>query len=619
MQRVTDIIQFLSPYRDQGLLLGIGLLFLGWVGSRYQVWLPWFRQHPVFTDLLMIWGSTLFILTPLTQFGAPGGHDLYFHTSRVAELNWLFRDGYYYGRWTPDFNHGFGYPLLNFYPPLIYYVAQIFRALGISVLGSLNWVIATGVWLSALCMYVFGKDFWGRTGGVVCAVAYVYIPYRMVNLYVRGAIPEFYAMTFMPVIFWSVYQLVCTRRYRYLVIGGISYGFIIMSHNVTAVFFTFCLIGYSLFLLFEERRAGSIYGTLLRQSGMVILTAVLGIGLSAVYWLPAMIEKQFVQISGLYTDYHDVAVHFVYFLQFFSRFWGYGGSGAGPRDGMSFQLGIEHLLLVAVTVAVVFVLRRTYPRQRDHVIFYVALSVILVFAMLSPSLVIWRTLPLIQFISFPWRLLSLTAFALSFLCGGIGLINFDQRWAFGNRIVQGIVIGWLLVLTVGYCRPGGLLPLPDDQYSRAKLQGSSGAAMNGEYLPIWADKSPQKVGIQIQGGEMQIRDGQATLTQVSADMLSAQFRVDAATPTVVLIGTLYFPGWNAYLDGQPYALGQEPKTGLITLNIPQGKHLVTLHFEETLVRKIGQYISLSMVSLLIIFGGYTLLKRWIGGYENSAP
>jgi len=246
----------------------------------------------------------------------------------------------------------------------------------------------------------------------------------------------------------------------------------------------------------------------------------------------------------------------------------------------------------------------------------VAVIVILVFVMMPPSLVLWRTLPLIQFISFPWRLLSLTAFALSFLCGGICLINFDQRWPFGNRIVQGIVIGWLLVLTVGYCRPETLLPVPDDQYSRAKLQGSYGVAMNGEYLPIWADKSPQKVGIQIRGGEIQIRSGQATLTQVSADMLSSQLMVDAATPTTLLIGTLYFPGWNAYLDGYMLSVGQERMTGLMTLQIPQGKHVVTMRFEDTRIRKIGQYLSLGTVSLLVILGGYHLLKTWISRYDG---
>lgn len=39
-------------------------------------------------------------------------------------------------RWVPDMGYGFGYPLFNFYPPLPYYVGQVFRWLGSSFTGT---------------------------------------------------------------------------------------------------------------------------------------------------------------------------------------------------------------------------------------------------------------------------------------------------------------------------------------------------------------------------------------------------------------------------------------------------------------------------------------------------
>ena len=598
---------------DQWILGGVGGLFLIWMVSNHPVWLPWCRRHPAATDLLIIFGSSWFILSPLTQFGAPGGHDFYFHVCRVAELDWLWRDGVYYGRWTPDFNHGFGYPLLNFYPPVIYYLAQIPRVCGASVLDALNWVAASGVWLSGGFMYLLGREFWGRHGGVVCAVAYLYAPYRLVNLYVRGAIPEFYAMTLMPLVFWSFSQLVRTRQRRYVVIGAIAYGLLIPTHNVTAVFVTLTLIGYSAFLLLEDLFADhNAWQRTLRKGLALLLTALLGIGLTAVYWLPATVEKQFVKVSSLYTGYHDVAVHFVYFAQFFSRFWGYGGSGEGPEDGMSFQLGLAHVILAGLALFVVAMFRRRHPRQRNHALFAVVLLAVLMMMMMSVSLPLWRMFPLLGFISFPWRLLSITAFALSFLCGGVFLVNFDDlrcgRWRLpgGNWLAQGLCLSFLLLFTVGYCRPGGLLPFPDAEFARAVLQKSAGTALNDEYLPIWAKDFPPR---NIKGGEMQVISGIAELAAVKTTMLSYQVTLAAQAPATVRIGTVYFPGWNAYLDGQPAAVQPEPATGLVTVAVPQGRHIVAVRFEDTGIRQVGQYLSWASLGILCGFIGSGVVKR----------
>lgn len=601
---------------DHWIIVGIGVLFLVWILGEYQRWILWSIRHPRITDLLLLLGCSLFILRPLVHPGAPGGHDIYFHLCRVAELHWLFEDGYYLGRWTPDFNYGFGYPLFNFYPSLIYYLAQPFRMVGLGTLAALNLVIVSGVWLSGVFMYLFGKEFWGRYGGLVCAIAYLYIPYRIVNLYVRGAIPEFYAMTFMPLIFWSFYKIADDPKWRYIIIGAISYGLIIPAHNVTAVFFTLCLIGYCLFLLIELRLIDARQWTYIIKRGAYLAgTALLGISCMTWYWLPAMYEKQFVRIGGLHSGYHDVAVHFVYFSQFFSRFWGYGGSGEELRDGMSFQLGIEHLVVAALSLLVVLLWQRKYPRHRNHGLFFLFLLGSLMFAMTSASLPIWRAFPLIGFISFPWRLLSLTGFILSFLCGGMFLIDFDAwrrgrlRLPYLNRILSLIVIGFLIVCTVGYCQVGSPVALPEQAFSPDAMQGSDGAALNGEYLPIWVDTSLKKHE-EINGGEVRIKSGNARFQgDVRTDMLSYHFAIEAETLSVIQVGTVYFPGWKVYVNEELFPLEPEQSTGLLTMQLSPGIHHISIRFEDTPVRKWSEYISLASVAFVCGLFLLSLKKR----------
>jgi hypothetical protein len=75
----------------------------------------------------------------------------------------------------------------------------------------------------------------------------------------------------------------------------------------------------------------------------------------------------------------------------------------------------------------------------------------------------------------------------------------------------------------------------------------------------------------------------------------------------------YYPGWKAHLyadDPQredrmgPY-LGSLPITptgslGRITVNPPQGSHIIILRFEDTLVRQLGTVLTLASLGLLLI-------------------
>src|SRR3989338_9976126 len=60
-----------------------------------------------------------------------------------------FRDGQIPCRWSEDLGFGFGYPLFNFYPPLPYYIGQIFHWSGLSYLDTVKAVGILGFILTA--------------------------------------------------------------------------------------------------------------------------------------------------------------------------------------------------------------------------------------------------------------------------------------------------------------------------------------------------------------------------------------------------------------------------------------------------------------------------------------
>src|SRR5581483_10955018 len=78
-------------------------------------------------------------------------------------------------RLTQDLGYGFDYPLFNFYPPLVYYIAEIFKLTGFSYITSIKITIGLGFYLSFIFMYLFAKEHFGKIAAFLAALSYTYL------------------------------------------------------------------------------------------------------------------------------------------------------------------------------------------------------------------------------------------------------------------------------------------------------------------------------------------------------------------------------------------------------------------------------------------------------------
>ena len=152
----------------------------------------WFLAPLVLVALFSFW-----VIRPLFNSGFFPIHDDT-QVVRVSQMALALREGQFPVRWVKDLGYGYGYPIFNFYAPLAYYLGAFFNLSGFSALVATKVMIGLGSVLGGILMYFLASKFWGKLGGVIAALFYLYLPYKAVNIYVRGAVAELWALAFLP-------------------------------------------------------------------------------------------------------------------------------------------------------------------------------------------------------------------------------------------------------------------------------------------------------------------------------------------------------------------------------------------------------------------------------------
>ena len=409
------------------------------------------KQHWLFFISLIIVLPSLWPLFRLDFFRM---HD-WTHVARLVELDVALKDGQFPPRWAPDLGWGKGMPLFHFYGPLPYYLAEMLYLIKLPAVWAIKAIFALNFFVGFYFMYLWAKSVWGKYGGLLSATAFVYLPYRAVQLYVRGSLAELTAMTFLPLFFYAASQ----KKY---LLTALAWTGIFLSHNVIALFSLFFLPLYFLFNL--------------RKWRWWLWVGCLTFVLSAFFILPAFFEKNLTVVDSLTGGYSDYRFHFIYLRQLWQRSWGYGGSIFGLEDDISFQFGWPHLLLILPAV-------RLWRRQ---IYFWLALG-LSIFMMTFHSQFIWDRVPILALAQFPWRLLAFAGVFVAFLAGSSAKI-------IKNKYLIPALIILIIALNINYFRPEKFAPVEDYYYTDRQRITREMSNILPDYLPKNYADFPTAIG-----------------------------------------------------------------------------------------------------------------------------
>ena len=134
-------------------------------------------------------------------------------------------------------------------------------------------------------------------------------------------------------------------------------------------------------------------------------------------------------------------------------------------------------------------------------------------------------------------------------------------------------------------------------------------AFHNEATTVWVAgdfyKFPKK-RIEIIGGNGEIKN-------LNKKSNIHTFEANGKSSLQILDNTTYFPGWRVEVDGAKVPIQfQDPNhRGLITFDVPKGRHIVKVAFGESPIRLLSDIISLLGFFLLIAI---ILFKEWLGKF-----
>lgn len=195
-----------------------------------------------------------------------------------------------YPRWFDDSFEGLGSPTFYFYPPIAFWTSGGLAALGLDTLCAVAIAAMIFSATSGFAMYCWLA---GRTPhAVVGAIAYMIAPYHLFDLYVRGALAEYAAFVWLPLIVWAIDRLPGKRAVAFL--AG-SYAGLILTHLPTALLATiFLIVPYASYRAYRERNK-FLPG---------LAGGLLGIALASFYLVPALTLQEYISTDLLWSEYY---------------------------------------------------------------------------------------------------------------------------------------------------------------------------------------------------------------------------------------------------------------------------------------------------------------------------
>ncbi|PIR62033.1 MAG: hypothetical protein COU66_00545 [Candidatus Pacebacteria bacterium CG10_big_fil_rev_8_21_14_0_10_44_11] len=553
----------------------------------FQTW-----QADIFGIGLLILSSLILLFDTLFFRGQPANMDGTVHITNIAIFHQALEAGDFPVRWTDGFAN-YGLPMGSFAQQLTSYLGGFLTFFSGDVITAFNWVYVIGTITSVLAFYLFLRLHVSAWPATVGAFLFNFAPYRIINFYIRGALPEYFSSLFVITLLIGFHLYIKKKQLWSLLLITLSTWGLVLSHPMNAITGSVILGPYLLFLLWREKKAFKLLLAVVASIG-------LGLVLSAYYLIPLLKEVQYLNYGSSSNHYNPSPLSW---LNFFSPHWFYYLVQHNEilSRGHFITVGLPEMLLFLAGIGV-WIARRIRKQTIDILDVIVVAGGISLFLTTQLADGLYRQIDVLSNIQFPWRMLS----TFIFIPGAIA--------AYGLQKFHWPVIGLVLIILISWMRfpevyGKNFTDFPQSHYYFT-IDNLHTANMN----TVWTARTTE---YPVEATKVGIIEGEGRISELAVGNSVRKFTVEAKTSLRLVDYTFYFPGWNVYVDGQaqPIEFQDVNYRGVITYRVPVGRHQIEVLFEETKTVKIGNLISLVGWGVFCLFALITLTRtknfRWL--------
>lgn len=499
-----------------------------------------FRELPLSVTITMLCVVAGIVLFPLFRPGFIVSDDGDWMIIRLSAFFQNLADGQFPVRFLGRLNQSYGYPVANFLYPGFLYVGSLIHLLGFSFVDSIKLVLVGSVAGAAVFIYAWLRRHFSSYGSLLGALSFLGAPYLLFDMYTRGSVGEVYALCWAAM---GMYSIGAKKPWLF----ALAIALLITGHN------TIAMLSIGLFVLYLLK---------IQAIREYFYPLLLGFGMSAFFWFPALYERQYVLFDSIRIS---------------------------EPKGYFISPGSLHLVgFVFLTALVVSFFIQKKEKFKSFVTGAFIVSTLLA---TSVSAVIWNQNFFAKLIQFPYRWLSLGLLLGPWIVAYVidGMKHTPKR-----VFIATIAVLWLAGTLNTITRIRYKIE-PEGYYTTNEAT----TTVHDEYMPRWVLSPPKERSSE----RLIFYNGKGTITPNTQSTQYFDMRIEALEDSVIQINTIYYPGWGVSLNDRPVEIDYHNPEGLMRVNVPKGNHRLLAAFRETVPR--------FMADLVAVVSGILFLLYWI--------
>jgi hypothetical protein len=545
----------------------------------------------------LLLATILITVLPLAWRGTSCGQDFDFHLQNWLEVVNHWHHGTLYPHWAASANYLAGEPRFVFYPPASW------------MLGGLLGLVLPWAWTPVACVLIalLGAGFACRRmasewmpldSATIAACLYVANPYMLFVIYERGALAELLAAPWIPLL-----VLFALRERRAALPLSLTVAALWLTDAPAAVMGCYALVPLVVVAALRDKS----WRPIARSAAAVPL----GLALAGFWLVPAIHQQSWVQIHRAIGPLMRVEDSFLF------RYVAPPGTSADDRFEAIYHNSVlatvSWIAVVLIAGAVVSAWLSRHKRNSQWTPL-VALGALIVALQFRFSDLLWRHLPELRYLQFPWRWLLVLAVVCAALAG---LAVWGEQTTRRGIAVRGVLV---LLLVCALALLSSVLfwqPCDEEDNIAAQIATFHGTGFEGtdEYTPSGADNSDIQHGLpsirllsSASGEESSTGDnpqwtpdpsqeipGAVAITGSGPERISAS--VASNTSGYAILRLMDYPAWRVTLNGIELRDRPHRSDGLLVVPIEAGITRIDIRWRRTADQWGG--IALSLIALAI--------------------